>query len=411
MRTGGDRRNREYAGPHVESAADAALEALAYDPQTAGGLLVSLPAERGGRARGDVRLGAAFSLCAIGHGRGRRRGRACASGHRGSHASAPSRPVGVPAARARLVVCALPRRHLGRVRAPDRLRASAARTGRSCGDKPYPEQGFHAFVEFGNRMVALVGLALTLVTWLGLARVVGLPRGARLAALGAFLVTVAQIPHGRDHDRRRPPPAGGDDALPARAGRARARGRRRARGLEPRAGARTCRRGRAGCGSSSPGRDSRLCAALVVTGAVATASGPHPGADEDVSGSGSRSPTPCTSTCASPPAFGIGVLFIGWFLWRLRDRYPGLFSALGRPPRRSRRAGDPRRGAVPDRAAVGARARARLPRGGDLGAQRGRSRTRSGGRLRCSLDSTRSKLRRWRKSSGSTSARRSSVRS
>ena len=47
VRTGGDRRNREYAGPHVESRADAAREALAYDPQTAGGLLISLPAERG----------------------------------------------------------------------------------------------------------------------------------------------------------------------------------------------------------------------------------------------------------------------------------------------------------------------------------------------------------------------------
>ena len=46
VRTGGDRRNREYVSGHVESEADPALEALAYDPQTAGGLLVSMPGER-----------------------------------------------------------------------------------------------------------------------------------------------------------------------------------------------------------------------------------------------------------------------------------------------------------------------------------------------------------------------------
>ena len=46
VRTGGERRNREYASPHVQSQAEPALEALAYDPQTAGGLLISIPRER-----------------------------------------------------------------------------------------------------------------------------------------------------------------------------------------------------------------------------------------------------------------------------------------------------------------------------------------------------------------------------
>ena len=46
VRTGGDRRNREFAGPHVESAVDGAAEILAYDPQTAGGLLIALRKER-----------------------------------------------------------------------------------------------------------------------------------------------------------------------------------------------------------------------------------------------------------------------------------------------------------------------------------------------------------------------------
>jgi len=46
-RTGGDARNRDFAGAAVSAdGVDAELVALAFDPQTSGGLLVCLPAER-----------------------------------------------------------------------------------------------------------------------------------------------------------------------------------------------------------------------------------------------------------------------------------------------------------------------------------------------------------------------------
>jgi heme a synthase len=65
-----------------------------------------------------------------------------------------------------------------------------------CGDTPFPERGGHAFIEFGNRVVALVTIGFTLAAWLAARRVPGLSRRMQLLALGMFLGNVAQIPLG-----------------------------------------------------------------------------------------------------------------------------------------------------------------------------------------------------------------------
>ncbi|MDH4102296.1 MAG: COX15/CtaA family protein [Thermoleophilia bacterium] len=193
----------------------------------------------------------------------------------------------------------------------------------SCGDKPYPEQGFHAFVEFGNRMVALVGIVLTLVTWLASRKVVGLSRYAKWAALGAFLVAAAQIPMGGVTIALDLHPLAvlthfllglavvalsaivvleawslvAGPALPA--------GPRWLRQLVSWVGL-------------------PMCAVLVVTGAVATASGPHPGSSDDVDRLGIAITETVYVHVRVAAVFGIGVLVVGVLLWRLRHSYPGI---------------------------------------------------------------------------------------
>jgi len=192
-----------------------------------------------------------------------------------------------------------------------------------CGDRPYPEQGYHAFVEFGNRLVALVGILLSLVTWLAARRVVGLSRGGRLAALGAFLVAVAQIPMGGITIALDLHPLAvmahfllGLTVL-ALALVAAIEGWGLLRGFAAAAGQRWLRRTVTWLGLPT-------LATLVVTGAVATASGPHPGASEDVKRLGVGIADTVYVHVRVAAALGIGVLVIGWFLWRLRPTYPGI---------------------------------------------------------------------------------------
>ena len=201
VRTGGDRRNREFAGPHVTSSVDETEEALAYDPQTAGGLLVTLPAERAVSSR----LRSLPWDSSYGGSDGSRRGAAWHSSERlytrsvrGVWARLRTRPV-PPGRFVKWSVISLGALFVV-VTSGAFVRLTASGLGCDnwprCGDRPFPETGYHAFVEFGNRMVALVGIVLTLVVWLASRRVAGLPRRARWLALAAFLGTVAQIPLG-----------------------------------------------------------------------------------------------------------------------------------------------------------------------------------------------------------------------
>src|SRR5881396_921844 len=61
---------------------------------------------------------------------------------------------------------------------------------------PLPQKDYHAFVEFGNRLVGGVVIVLTLVTWLSARRTPGLPSWTTRLALAVFLGTLAQAPLG-----------------------------------------------------------------------------------------------------------------------------------------------------------------------------------------------------------------------
>lgn len=152
----------------------------------------------------------------------------------------------------------------------------------SCGKAPFPTEAatYHPIVEFVNRVVAAIGIALALYAWLVARRVKALSRTGRWSVLLVFLCSVAQIP------------LGGITVLTE---------------LHPVAVmshfllglitfafaiafAHEARLSEVGWAPQLvSGAVARLavvmfvaCTALVVTGAFSTAAGPHPGAREDI---------------------------------------------------------------------------------------------------------------------------------
>jgi cytochrome c oxidase assembly protein subunit 15 len=192
-----------------------------------------------------------------------------------------------------------------------------------CGDTPYPEEGFHAFVEFGNRVVAAVGILFALATWLAARKTPGLPGHVRAVALGVFLGGLTQIPLGGVTvilDLH--PLAVMSHFLLALVVQALAvvvavEAWSHEAGLGLPVGSAAIRRAVVWLGLP-------LCAALVVTGAVATASGPHPGASDDVERLGLGIEETVYWHVRVAAVFGICVLVLGALLMRRRRDAPGV---------------------------------------------------------------------------------------
>jgi cytochrome c oxidase assembly protein subunit 15 len=190
-----------------------------------------------------------------------------------------------------------------------------------CGDKPFPEKGGHAIIEFGNRIVALTAMACTLLAWLAARRSTGLSPVVRRLALLVFLGTVAQVPLGGLTVIFDLHPllvmalfllallvlavavVVALEAWSARSG--------RGHPIEP-----AWWRWFALVGVAA-------CLVLVVTGAVVSAAGPHSGG-EDIRRLGVDVRDAVYVHVRATAVFGIGLLVGGWFLLRNRAAYPGL---------------------------------------------------------------------------------------
>lgn len=186
----------------------------------------------------------------------------------------------------------------------------------------FPASDHHAFVEFGNRAVAILPLSLTLAAWLVARRTPGLPGWVRWLALFTLVGTLAQAPLGRltivldlhplmvmAHFLLSMVVLGAAIVVVVE-GWSNVRGR----GLSPVP--------RAARGGAAVGV---ICAALLVSGALATAAGPHSGG-EDIRRYGSLIDSMEIHVRAAA-VFGVALLLLVAYLWRRRAVAPRLFRA------------------------------------------------------------------------------------
>jgi heme a synthase len=187
---------------------------------------------------------------------------------------------------------------------------------------PFPEKDYHAFVEFGNRLIAALTILATAVAALAAWLTRGLPRWAAWLALALFLGTLAQAPLGaltvafHLHPLLVMPHLLLSIAVLGAA-------------VVVASEAFALERGH---GPAFP-RELRLlglalgvgCFGLVVSGAFATAAGPHSGG-EDVKRFGSFD-VALYAHAASVAVFGCALVFLLGYLTARRATAPRLFRA------------------------------------------------------------------------------------
>ena len=197
----------------------------------------------------------------------------------------------------------------------------------NCGETVLPATGGHALIEFGNRVVGLMGILATLVAWLAARRTAGLSRGVRLLALATFVGTIAQAPLGGITvllDLH--PLAVMSHFLLALV----------VVGLAVLVAVEAWSHHRGLAESPAPGLIRAVaalgvvaCTVMVVTGAVATASGPHPGDASDVERLGLGISDTVYVHVRATAVFGIGVLLAAGWLLRARHSVPGIVRLAG----------------------------------------------------------------------------------